>query len=72
MANYLYLQGERAVTGRCEIRFRRAAELGTELLLEGELLERRGRKAQLRGRVLHPDDGRVLVEATGTFIIIPD
>ena len=70
MANYLYLQGERAVTGRCEIRFRQAAELGVKLQLEGELLERKGRKAVMHGRVLHPDSGKVLAEATGTFVIV--
>ena len=44
--------------------------IGTSLLLEGELLSRKGRRAQLAGRVLHPDDERVLAEATATFIVI--
>ena len=72
MANWLFLQGERAYTARCEIRYREPAMIGTRLLLEGELLSRKGRHAKLAGRVLHPDDGRLLAEATATFVVITD
>ena len=72
MANWLFLQGERAFTARCEIRYREPAMAGTVLQLEGELLKRRGRRAELRGRALHPDDRRVLAEATATFVVVPD
>jgi len=72
MANWLFLQGERAYTAKCEIRFRGPALVGTRLLLEGELVERRGRRVQLVGRVHHPDDHAVLAEAAATFIVIPD
>jgi acyl-coenzyme A thioesterase PaaI-like protein len=72
MANRLFLQGERAYTAKCEIRYREPAMIGRSLLLEGELLSRRGRRAQLAGRVLHPDDDRVLAEAAATFIVVND
>jgi len=70
MANWLFLQGERAYTGKCEIRYREPAITGTRLLLEGELLSRKGRHAKLAGRVMHPEDRRLLAEAAATFIVM--
>lgn len=72
MANWLYLQGERAYTGKCDIRFRAPAPVGEKLLLEGALEERRGRRARLTGRASSAADGRVFAEASATFLIIPD
>jgi acyl-coenzyme A thioesterase PaaI-like protein len=72
MANWLFLQGERAYTGKCEIRFRATAPTGQRILLEGELLNRKGRIANLQGRAIHADTGKLLAEATATFIVIPD
>ena len=72
MANWLYLQGERAYTGKCEIRFREPAGIGEKLLLEGELLNRKGRIANLAGRVISEASGKPVAEATATFMIIPD
>ena len=69
-SNWLFLQGERAYTGKCEIRYREPAITGTRLLLEGELLSRKGRHAKLAGRVMHPEDRRVLAEAAATFIVM--
>ena len=72
MANWLFLQGERAYTAKCEIRYREPVVMGIRLLLEGELLSRKRRHAKLAGRVLHPSDGRILAEAEATFIVISD
>lgn len=72
MANWLYLQGERAYTGKCEIRFREPARIGEKLLLEGELLNRKGRIANLAGRVISAATGKSVAEATATFMVIPD
>ncbi len=69
MANWLYLQGLKAYTGRCEIRYREPAATGINYLLEGEQLSRKGRVANMAGRVLHPDDGRVVAEAKAAFVI---
>lgn len=71
MANRLFLEGERAYTGKCEIRFRKPAPVGEQILLEGELLERRGRRAILQGRA-RSVAGELLADATATFVVIPD
>lgn len=72
MANCLFLQGMRAYTAKCEIRFRAPAQTGERLLLEGELLNRSGRRAKLVGRARRAADNKVVAETEGTFIIVPD
>ena len=72
MANWLYLQGERALTARCELRFRAPAPSGEKLLLEGELVKRKGRHAILAGRAFLADSGKLVAEATATFMILRD
>ncbi|NND55549.1 MAG: PaaI family thioesterase [Gammaproteobacteria bacterium] len=70
MANWLYLQGESAYTGRCEVRYREPAATGVAYQLESQQVRRRGRMADMQGRVLHPDDGRVIAEAEARFIVM--
>ena len=69
MANWLFLQGERAVTGKCEIRYRNPAEPGKQLLLESRLVSRKSRTAILAARAIKADDQQVVAEATATFIL---
>ncbi|MDH3223282.1 MAG: PaaI family thioesterase [Gemmatimonadota bacterium] len=70
MANWLYLQGARAYTARCDIRFRRSGEVGGRLLLEGHHVETRGRVVKMRGVAASEGGGEVVAEAQGTFMII--
>ena len=72
MANWLFLQGIRAHTARCEIRFRRPVPLGADLSLEGTLQKRRGRLAMLEGVARLRQDGTAVAEAEGTFMIVDD
>ena len=68
MANYFWLQGERYVTARAEVRYRQPVPVGTPLRLEARLLEQRGRLAVLRGEAIRETDGVVMVETTGRFM----
>ncbi len=72
MANYLFLQGERAYTARCDIRYREPAPVGGKILLEGELQGRKRRMASMAGRAISAETGKVLAETTATFMVIPD
>lgn len=72
MANWLFLQGERAYTAKCEIRYREPAATGIPIALEGELTGRRGRYANMTGRALDASSGRLLAEATATFMVIAE
>ena len=69
MANTVFLGGERCVTGKAEVRYREALPVGTPVRLEGRLLRRKGKLALCRGVVLRQADGRVVAEATGSFLI---
>lgn len=70
MANWLFLQGERAHTAKCEIRFRKPVAVGTHLELEGHLLKRKGKLVVLSGRALKGDE--IVAEAEATFMVVPD
>ena len=72
MANWLFLHGERAYTGKCEIRFRAPAPAGVQLRLEGVLIERRGRRVKLAGHARRADDDSVVAETAATFLIVRD
>jgi len=72
MANWLFLQGERAYTAKCEIRYREPARTGVTIALEGELTNRKGRYASMRGLARNAADGRLLAEAVATFMVIQD
>lgn len=69
MANWLWLQGIKSFTARADIRYRAALPVGTPVRLEGELARRRGRLAEMLGRVIRIDDDSVVAEATGRFMI---
>lgn len=70
MANWLFLQGIRGHTARCEVRYREPVELGDRLLLEGRLLRRKGRLAVLSGKAIRAADNTLVAEAEGTFMIV--
>lgn len=70
MANWIFLRGERAVTAKCEIRYRNPVMPSTTLLLESELLERRSRRLKLFARAIDAADQQIMVEATASFILI--
>ena len=70
MANWLFLQGERAHTAKCEVRFRKPVAVGTPLELEGRLLKRKGKLAVLQGQALRGDE--VVAEAEATFMVMAD
>jgi acyl-coenzyme A thioesterase PaaI-like protein len=72
MANWLFLQGVRAHTAKCEIRYRAAVPIGTELRLEGRLIKRKGRMAILEGQVCRAEDGKAVADAQASFMIVSD
>jgi acyl-coenzyme A thioesterase PaaI-like protein len=69
MANWLFLQGQPAVTARCDIRYRNAARPGRELLLSSRLVNRKGRTASLTAEAIDAGNQQVIAEATATFVL---
>ena len=71
MANWLWLQDIRSVTARADIRYRAELPIGTAVRLEGRCRKRRGRLAEMEGKVIQQADGVVVAEAAGRFMIQP-
>lgn len=72
MANWLWLEGVACFTARADIRYRQPLEIGTPVTLESRCERRRGRLADMVGRVLRRDDGVCVAEATARFMVRSD
>ncbi len=68
MANWSFLQGQRAHTARCEVRYRDAVPMGVGLKLEGRLLRRRGRMMEMEGKAFRDDSGALVATARAKFM----
>ena len=68
MANWSFLQGLRAHTARCEVRYRDAVPMGVGLKLEGRLLRRRGRMMEMEGKAFRDDNGALAATARARFM----
>ena len=62
--------GQRVVTARLDLRFRRALALHTQHLLVAELVRVSGRRARVHGAITGPD-GTVEAEADALFVVMP-
>lgn len=69
MANWLFLQGARGYTARCEVRYREALDIGAEVQLEGRLERRKARLAIMSARAVRSTDGKTVAEAQASFMI---
>ncbi len=69
MANWLWLQGIKCFTAKADIRYRAELPIGASVCLEGRCLKRKGRLAQMAGKVIRQADDLIVAEATGSFII---
>ena len=69
MANWLWLQGLAAFTAKAEVRYRAELPVGTAVYLEGRCLARKGRLAQMQGKVIRQDNDDLVAEATASFML---
>lgn len=69
MANWLFLQGGRGYTAKCEIRYREPLPVGTPVKLVCEVKQKRRKLIQLQSRAIRCDNGAVIAEAEGSFMI---
>jgi len=68
MANYLFLQGKRAHTAKCEIRYRKPVKVGSVLRAEAWPVQEKGRLVTMESRIINTADESVVVEATARFM----
>lgn len=69
MANVLYLQNRKAHTARCEIRYRRALEVGQTIRLSGWIENERRRLIVLRGEARLADGDELVADAEASFML---
>lgn len=70
MANWLFLQGARGHTAKCEIRYRKPVAIGTRLNLEGRLVKRKGALVVMTATATRHSDGVTVADAQGSFMIV--
>ena len=69
MANCLYLQNIKAHTARCEIRYRKALEVGQTINLAGWIENRKRRMVVLKGEARLADSDILIAECEASFIL---
>ena len=70
MANVLYLQDIKAHTARCEIRYRKALEVGQPIRLRGWIESKRRRLIVLRGEARLASDDSVVADCEARFMAV--
>lgn len=70
MANWLFLQGARGHTAKCDIRYRQPVAVGKRIDLEGWLVKRKGPVAILEGIATRASDKKVIADARASFMIV--
>ncbi len=70
MANWLFLQGARAHTAKCEIRYRKPVPIGTRIELTGRLIKRKGRVAVMAGEARRAADNDLVADARASFMVV--
>ena len=69
MANWVWLQGEQCFTAKADVRYRAELPIGMQVRLEGHCLKRKGRLAQMEGKVIRTDTEAIVAEANASFMI---
>ena len=70
MANVLYLNNRKAHTARCEVRYRRALEVGQTILLKGWIESERRRLVTLRGEARLEDTADIVADCEARFMLV--
>ncbi len=69
MANVLYLQGRKAYTAKCEVRYRLPLRVGETIRLRGWIDREKTRLVVLKGEARRAADDAVIADCESSFII---
>jgi len=69
-ANVLYMQGVKAHTARCEIRYRQPLLVNETLKLTGWIEKRRGRLVLLKGEARKAADDTLVADCEASFMLV--
>lgn len=70
MANVLYLQEKKAHTAKCEIRYRKALEVGQTIRLSGWIEQERRRLVVLKGEARSTADDTLVADCEASFMLV--
>jgi acyl-coenzyme A thioesterase PaaI-like protein len=70
MANVLYLQDMKAHTAKCEIRYRKALEVGQTIKLTGWIEHQRRRLVVLKGEARTAADDILVADCEASFMLV--
>ena len=68
-ANILYLQGRKAHTAKCVVRYRQPSRVGERLQMKGWIENERRRLVILRGEIRRAADGVLVAECDSSFML---
>ena len=68
-ANVLYLQGRKAHTARCEVRYRKPLHVGETVALKGWIAKEKGRLVVLKGEARRKSDDVVIADCEASFMV---
>ncbi|MFT7688510.1 MAG: acyl-coenzyme A thioesterase PaaI-like protein [Candidatus Azotimanducaceae bacterium] len=68
MANWIFLQGKKAFTAKCDIRYKDALPTGTPVRLEGRCIKQRGRLVVMQGKMIRQDNNETVAETEASFM----
>ena len=69
MANWLYLQGDQAVTAKCNLRYKAPLPTGTPTHLKSWCIRRKGRLAMMAAEMRRVDTHEIIAECDATFML---
>jgi len=70
MANWLYLRGHRAVTGRCDLRYKTSLPTGTAVNLRSWCIKSRRNVASMAAEMRRADNDQLIAECEANFMIV--
>jgi acyl-coenzyme A thioesterase PaaI-like protein len=68
-ANVVYLQGRKAHTAKCEIRYRKPLQVGETILLKGWVEKEKGCLVILKGEARRKSDGVLVADCESSFMV---
>lgn len=69
MANWIYLNGIRAYTAKCDIRYKDSLAIGTPVVLEGHCIKQRGRLIEMQGKMMNASTMQLVAETRASFMV---
>jgi acyl-coenzyme A thioesterase PaaI-like protein len=69
MANWIYLNGMKGYTAKCDVRFRNPLPTGCRVLLEGTRTKQRRNMVMLEGKVIREDNQQVIADCQASFML---